>query len=126
MEKRFIQHQSLEWLGLVEDLDHITTQSFKNAGDLIYLLGETKPEFGGSELQKLMEGKIFGQAPQIDLEVEEKHQKAVLEAIQAGLVASAHDLAEGGLAVALAESTFGSNDLGAKVTYNRRCGNSFI
>ena len=67
-----------------------------------------KPEFGGSELQKLMEGKIFGKAPQIDLEVEKKHQKAVLEAIRAGLFASAHDLAEGGLAVALAESTFGS------------------
>ena len=101
-------------VGLVEDLDHITTQSFKSAGDLIYLLGETKPEFGGSELQKLMEGKIYGQSPQIDLEVEKKHQKAVLDAITAGLVASAHDLAEGGLGVALAESTFGS-DLGAKV-----------
>ena len=101
-------------VGLVEDLDHITTQSFKSAGDLIYLLGETKPEFGGSELQKLMEGKIFGQSPQIDLEVEKKHQKAVLDAITAGLVASAHDLAEGGLGVALAESTFGS-DLGAEV-----------
>ena len=64
--------------------------------------------------------------PKLDLEVEKKHQKAVLEAIQAGLVASAHDLAEGGLAVALAESTFGSNGLGAKVTDNWRCGNSFI
>jgi phosphoribosylformylglycinamidine synthase subunit PurL len=101
-------------VGLVEDLNHITTQSFKSAGDLIYLLGETKSEFGGSELQKLMEGKIYGQSPQIDLEVEKKHQKAVLNAITAGLVASAHDLAEGGLGVALAESTFGS-DLGAKV-----------
>ena len=87
MEKRFIQHLSLEWLGLVEDLDHITTQHLNHAGDLIYLLGETKPEFGGSELQKLMEGKIFGKAPEIDLEVEKKHQKAVLEAIRAGLVA---------------------------------------
>ena len=102
-------------VGLVEDLDHITTQSFKSAGDLIYLLGETKPEFGGSELQKLMEGKIYGQSPQINLEVEKKHQKAVLDAIRAGLVASAHDLAEGGLGVALAESTFGSC-VGAKVT----------
>ena len=52
-------------VGLVEDLDHITTQSFKNAGDLIYLLGETKQEFGGSELQKLMEGKIYGKAPKL-------------------------------------------------------------
>lgn len=102
-------------VGLVKDIDHITTQSFKNAGDLIYLLGETKPEFGGSELQKLMEGKIFGRSPEIDLDVEKKHQKAVLDAIRAGLVVSAHDLAEGGLGVALAESTFGTG-LGANVT----------
>ncbi|KAA9024355.1 phosphoribosylformylglycinamidine synthase subunit PurL [Niallia endozanthoxylica] len=102
-------------VGLVKDVDHITTQSFNEAGDLIYLLGETKNEFGGSELQKLLNGKIFGKSPAIDLEVEKKHQKAVLEAIQAGLVASAHDLAEGGLGVAVAESVIGSNGLGAKV-----------
>ena len=40
-------------VGLIKDIDHITTQAFKNAGDLVYLLGETKDEFGGSELQKL-------------------------------------------------------------------------
>ena len=91
-------------VGLIKDIDHITTQTFKNAGDLIYLFGETKDEFGGSELQKLSTGKIFGKAPELDLEVEEKNQKAVLKAIQAGLVPSAHDLSEGGLAVALAES----------------------
>lgn len=102
-------------VGLIKDLDHITTQSFKNAGDLVYLLGETKDEFGGSELQKLTSGKIFGKAPELDLEVEEKNQKAVLKAIQEGLVASAHDLAEGGLAVALAESAIGSEGLGVKV-----------
>jgi len=102
-------------VGLIKDLDHITTQDFKNAGDLVYLLGETKDEFGGSELQKLTSGKIFGKAPELDLEVEEKNQKAVLKAIQEGLVASAHDLAEGGLAVALAESAIGSEGLGVKV-----------
>ena len=101
-------------VGLIKDLDHITTQSFKQAGDLIYVLGETKDEFGGSELQKMLQGEISGKAPEIDLEVEAKYQKAVLDAIQAGLVASAHDLAEGGLGVALAESTFGTT-LGAKV-----------
>jgi phosphoribosylformylglycinamidine synthase subunit PurL len=102
-------------VGLIKDLDHITTQSFKNAGDLIYLLGETKDEFGGSELQKMLNGEISGQSPKIDLEIEAKYQKAVLEAIQAGLVASAHDLAEGGLAVALAESVIAGEGLGAKV-----------
>ena len=102
-------------VGLIKDIDHITTQVFKNAGDLVYLLGETKDEFGGSELQKLTSGKIFGKAPELDLEVEGKNQKAVLKAIQEGLVASAHDLAEGGLAVALAESAIGSEGLGVKV-----------
>ncbi|AYA74295.1 phosphoribosylformylglycinamidine synthase subunit PurL [Bacillus sp. Y1] len=103
-------------VGLVEDIDHITTQSFKEAGDLIYLIGETKPEFGGSELQKLTNGEIFGKAPELNLEVEEKAQKQVLSAIRAGVVASAHDVSEGGVAVALAESLMGSGNLGAEVT----------
>ncbi|MCA1041834.1 phosphoribosylformylglycinamidine synthase subunit PurL [Bacillus infantis] len=102
-------------VGLVEDVDHITTQSFKQAGDLIYLLGETKAEFGGSELQKLVHGEIFGKAPELDLETEAKNQEQVLKAIRAGLVSSAHDLAEGGLAVAAAESVIGSEGLGASI-----------
>lgn len=103
-------------VGLIEDIDHITTQSFKDAGDLIYLIGETSPEFGGSELQKLTHNNIFGKAPELNLEVEEKAQKQVLSAIRAGVVASAHDVSEGGVAVALAESLMGSSELGAEVT----------
>ncbi|SNT01347.1 phosphoribosylformylglycinamidine synthase subunit II [Bacillus sp. OK838] len=102
-------------VGLVSDLQHITTQSFKNESDLIYVIGEAKVEFGGSELQKMLEGKIFGRAPELDLSVEQKRQQQILTAIQNGLVASAHDLSEGGLAVALAESLFGTSKLGAKV-----------
>ncbi|WP_057913885.1 phosphoribosylformylglycinamidine synthase subunit PurL [Peribacillus muralis] len=102
-------------VGLVSDLQHITTQSFKNESDLIYVVGEAKVEFGGSELQKMLHGKIFGRAPELDLTVEQKRQQQILTAIKAGLVASAHDLSEGGLAVALAESLFGANKLGAKV-----------
>lgn len=102
-------------VGLVEDLQHATTQEVKHAGDFVYVIGDTKTEFGGSELQKLMNGRISGQAPSIDLEVEAARQKALLQAIQAGLVASAHDVAEGGLAVAIAETTFGTN-LGVNVT----------
>ncbi|MGD6894204.1 phosphoribosylformylglycinamidine synthase subunit PurL [Bacillus infantis] len=102
-------------VGLVEDVDHITTQSFKQAGDLIYLLGETKAEFGGSELQKLVHGEIFGKAPELDLAKEARNQEQVLKAIRAGLVSSAHDLAEGGLAVAAAESVIGSEGLGASI-----------
>lgn len=94
-------------VGLVEDLSHVTTQDAKNAGDLVYLVGESFTEFGGSELQKMIEGRIFGKAPSIDLDVEAKRQAQILSAIQQGLVASAHDVAEGGVAVALAEKAFG-------------------
>ena len=59
--------------------------------------------------------KIFGQSPSIDLDVELKRQKQVLAAIQAGLIQSAHDVAEGGLAVAISESAIGAKDLGATV-----------
>jgi phosphoribosylformylglycinamidine synthase subunit PurL len=102
-------------VGLVENLKHVMTQHFKKAGDLIYLLGDTKDEFGGSELQKLVYGKIFGKAPELDLEVEASYQAQILTVIKNGLVASAHDVAEGGAAVALAESVIGSKGLGAAV-----------
>ncbi|WP_413376182.1 phosphoribosylformylglycinamidine synthase subunit PurL [Alkalihalobacillus sp. 1P02AB] len=102
-------------VGLIEDIDHITTQAFKAAGDLIYVIGETKPEFAGSELQKLLEGEISGKAPALDLEVEKARQKKLLAAIQQGLVASAHDVAEGGLSVAIAEKMTSGN-VGARVT----------
>lgn len=103
-------------VGLVEDLSHVTTQDVKEAGDFVYLIGETMTEFGGSELQKMVEGRIFGKAPSINLDVEVARQDALLQAIQAGKVASAHDIAEGGFAVALAEKTFGVQNLGVDVT----------
>lgn len=102
-------------VGLVHDVDHITTQSFKNEGDIIFLLGQTKHEFGGSELQQLLVGRNEGRPPVLDLQVERTLQRGVLSAIQAGLVASAHDLSEGGLAAALAESCISGN-VGATVT----------
>ncbi|NBD25577.1 phosphoribosylformylglycinamidine synthase subunit PurL [Paenibacillus glycinis] len=101
-------------VGLVQDVDHITTQGFKAEGDVIILAGETKHELGGSELQYVLQGKSEGRPPQIDLAVEKKLQQGVLGAIKQGLVASAHDLSEGGLAVAVAESAI-SGKLGAEV-----------
>ncbi|MFD0694389.1 phosphoribosylformylglycinamidine synthase subunit PurL [Paenibacillus sp. GCM10027628] len=101
-------------VGLVHDIDHITTQGFKNEGDIIILLGETKAELGGSEFQYVVHGVTEGRPPELDLAVEKRLQGAVLKAIQEGLVASAHDLSEGGLAVALAESSI-SGRLGAQV-----------
>ncbi|MUO33347.1 phosphoribosylformylglycinamidine synthase subunit PurL [Enterococcus gallinarum] len=96
-------------VGLIEKVEHITTQHFQTPGDLIYLLGETKADFNGSELQKLQNGSINGRLMAFDLLEEKQNQAIVLSAIQAGLVKSAHDCAEGGLAVALAESAFKEN-----------------
>jgi len=101
-------------VGLITDVDHITTQDFKHEGDAIILLGETFAELGGSEYQKLVTGSISGRPPQIDLAKEAAVQKLVLSAIRKGLVKSAHDLSEGGLAAALAESCFGK-EFGAQV-----------
>lgn len=101
-------------VGLITDVDHITTQEFKNEGDAIILLGETFAELGGSEYQKMATGSISGRPPQIDLTKEAAVQKLVLTAIRQGLVNSAHDLSEGGLGVALAESCFGKG-FGAQV-----------
>lgn len=102
-------------VGLIEDVKYVTTQSFKEAGDIIFMIGETKPEFGGSELQKLQNGKIFGAPPSIDLNVEMKRQAELLAAIRSGYVQSAHDIAEGGLAVAVAESVMGNEHVGAEI-----------
>ena len=103
-------------VGIIHDLSQVTTTTFKEAGDLIYLIGEAGLDFGGSELQQMMEGKIFGQAPSIDLNIEASRQKELLKAIQNKLVQSATDLSEGGFGVALCEKAFGANGLGAEVT----------
>ncbi|MGJ9458383.1 phosphoribosylformylglycinamidine synthase subunit PurL [Oceanobacillus sp. CF4.6] len=105
-------------VGLHESLEHITPSFFQNAGNAIYVIGKAEVEFGGSELQNVIQGKYEGKAPKIDLDIEAKRQKQLLEAIQSGIIESAHDLAEGGLAVALAESVFTDNGLGADVKLN--------
>lgn len=103
-------------VGLVHDTDHITTQGFKAEGDVVFLLGETFAELGGSEFQAVVHGVTEGRPPALDLNVEKKLLDGVLAAIQKGLVQSAHDLSEGGLAVAVAESCI-SGGLGAKVDF---------
>lgn len=90
-------------VGLVHDVDHITQQGFKQAGDIVLLLGTTKAELGGSEFQTVIHGVTEGRPPVVDLDVEQRLQRAVLGAIQAGKVQSAHDAAEGGIAVAITE-----------------------
>lgn len=77
---------------------------FQKAGDLIVLVGETLPELGGSEWLKVILGKSAGKVPDLNLALEKSVHGATIEAIRSGVVHSAHDLSEGGLAVALTES----------------------
>lgn len=90
-------------LGLIEDTKYITSSYFKDEGDLIYLIGETKNEIGGSEFLKSIFNRVEGEIPEIDLKLEKKTIDIILEAIKSGLIKSAHDVSDGGLAVALAE-----------------------
>ena len=103
-------------VGLIEDHEHITTQEFKKSGDLIYILGKTFADFDGSELQKMQLGRIEGVIRNFDLSIEKRNQELVLTAIQNGLIESAHDCSEGGLAIALAESAF-KHQLGISVQF---------
>ena len=94
-------------VGLVEDLSHVTRSFFVGDGDAIVLLGEPTDELGGSEYLARVHGVVAGAPPRVDLEGERALIDALLEAIQGGHVASAHDCSDGGLAVSLAECCVG-------------------
>lgn len=103
-------------VGLIDEEKHITTQWFKNNGDVIILVGEIGNELGGSSYLKVCHGLKVGPPPHIDLAHEIKVQNAVRALIREGLIASAHDCSEGGLAVALGECCFNPERLlGAKI-----------
>ena len=103
-------------VGIVEDAKHITTQFFKSAGDAIILVGEPGDELGASHYLLAVHGVKAGLPPKLDYDKELAVQNAVRSLIRSGLVKSAHDCAEGGLAVTLAESCIsGDKMLGAAV-----------
>ncbi|AQW21028.1 phosphoribosylformylglycinamidine synthase II [Lentilactobacillus curieae] len=104
-------------VGLIEKLEYITTQDFKGTDDLIYIVGKTGNDFNGSEIQKMLTGKVSGKLFDFNLDTEFSNQNKVRTAIEAGTVQSAHDLAEGGLMVGLLESGFG-HEVGFDVTVN--------
>jgi phosphoribosylformylglycinamidine synthase len=107
-------------VGLIEKEEHITTQFFKAAGDVIILVGEIGDEMGGTRFLKVCYGRKEGLPPRLDVERELAVQNSVRELIRAGLVRSAHDCSEGGLAVALAESCFNPDGLlGAEIDLSR-------
>jgi len=112
-------------LGVVEDINRHCTMSFKNEGDLVFLLGGPSPltsssqlsargysGLAGSEYLELVHGLVKGR-PTIDLDMERRVQRCCLGTIKQGLLKSAHDCAEGGLAVAVAESCI-TGDIGFK------------
>ena len=91
-------------LGLIEDVDnHLMNPLFKEEGDIIYYLGAPRTGLGGSEYLRHIHGLTTGDAPSLDLEFEARLQNLLLELIQSGQINAAHDLSDGGLAVALAE-----------------------
>jgi phosphoribosylformylglycinamidine (FGAM) synthase-like enzyme len=90
-------------VGLVESLAHVTRSAFSTDGDAIVLLGDNTDELGGSEYLQRIHGEVVGAPPRIDLAKQKALIDALLAAIRAGAVRSAHDSSDGGLAVALAE-----------------------
>ncbi|BAU64763.1 phosphoribosylformylglycinamidine synthase II [Stanieria sp. NIES-3757] len=114
-------------VGLIPDLTKICGQSWQNEGDIIYLLGQsnnietdkgrlrTTPTLGGSEYLAVIHNTVAGQPPVVDFELEKQVQETCRYGIGQGWINSAHDCAEGGLAVALSECCIG-NKFGAKIT----------
>ena len=97
-------------VGVIEDLDRVTGHAFQAEGDVIVLLGENKGQLGGSEWLYHLHGKVEGEPPEVDLLEERRLQHGVLALIERGLLRSAHDCSEGGLACALAEAALGDGE----------------
>ena len=91
-------------IGVLKDVRRHCTAGFKQAGDVVMLLGDSYEDLGGTEYLKRIHRMVTGRPPRLDLEREKTVQAVCLAAVQEGLTASAHDCSDGGLAVALAES----------------------
>ncbi|MBE9049049.1 phosphoribosylformylglycinamidine synthase subunit PurL [Nostocales cyanobacterium LEGE 11386] len=104
-------------VGLIPDFTKICGQGWQAVGDVIYLLGlplTSSVSLGGSEYLATIHNTVAGKPPQVNFDLERRVQQACREGIRAGWVRSAHDCAEGGVAIALAESCISGN-LGAKI-----------
>ena len=112
-------------VGLLEDINQSTTIEFKGAGDFIVTLGALNGCLGGSEYLRTIHGKIQGPIPHLNLELEMGIQELCLEAIKKGIIKSAHDLSDGGLAVNISESIVHSKQgLGARLDVVRKLQNN--
>ena len=102
-------------VGLIKDIKHVIPSFVQTEGANVYLVGDkTGNDFAGSEIQKMLTGKINGALNDLDLEHMNLYMRNLLNAMEQGLVQSSHDASEGGLAVAMAETVFGT-ELGLKL-----------
>lgn len=101
-------------VGLIKNIDRVIPSFVQHPGDKVYLVGQTRDDYAGSELQKMMTGDISGIVKSFDLHHVHQYMQRLLTTMENGLVSSAHDLSEGGLGVALAETVF-KTDLGLKI-----------
>ncbi len=92
-------------VGVIDDVDKAIDQYFKEGGDIIILVGEPRGQVGGSEYLEYIHGIVKGPIPEVDLDLEKRLIKALVELVDKGLVRSAHDVSLGGLLVALMESS---------------------
>ncbi|MEO0086123.1 MAG: AIR synthase-related protein, partial [candidate division WOR-3 bacterium] len=104
-------------LSVIADGDRVVTMDLKKAGSLVYVVGETFEELGGSEFFRLHQG-LGRSVPTVDARRGRRLMRAVGRAIRAGLVAACHDASEGGLGVALAEMAF-AGGIGLRVSLRR-------
>ena len=112
-------------VGLLENIEQSTTIEYKDAGDFIVTLGALNGCLGGSEYLRTIHGKIQGPIPHLNLELEIGIQELCLDAIKKGIIKSAHDLSDGGLAVNISESLIHSKKgLGARLDVVRKLQNS--
>jgi phosphoribosylformylglycinamidine synthase len=102
-------------VGLLQHADHVVSRQFKRSGDVILLLGDDRVELGGSEYLKVVHDLVRGVPPEIDLMAERALQELLVALANERLLQSAHDCADGGLAVAVAECCFDTDEIGADV-----------
>jgi phosphoribosylformylglycinamidine synthase subunit PurL len=102
-------------LGVIDDYRLLVGAGFPRPGLLVYVLGETFPELGGSEFAEAVLGTVSGHPPTLDLPAEATLHRVLIEGARSNLLASAHDCSHGGLAVTLAESAL-AGDMGFAVS----------
>ena len=108
-------------VGVLDDISQKTTIEYKNDGDFIVTIGMINASLGGTEYLKTIHNKVEGPISKIDSDLEIRVQSVCLQAIKAGIINSAHDISDGGMAVNIAESIVNANSsIGAKLALHRK------